>query len=79
MIMLINVKLSNENVRLQLEIGNMVGPKLILQPSYFGTYSSSLLSIMSSIFSLYPPHRGYISFVNTFVTHRNNDLRPYVP
>ena len=28
---------------------------------------------------LYPPHRGYISFVNTFVTHRNNDLGPYVP
>ena len=23
---------------------------------------------------LYPPHRGYISFVNTFVTPRNNDL-----
>ena len=28
---------------------------------------------------LYPPHRGYISFVNTFVTHRNNDLGPCVP
>ena len=28
---------------------------------------------------LYPPHRGYINFVNTFVTHRNNDLGPYVP
>ena len=28
---------------------------------------------------LYPPHRGYISFVNTFVIHRNNDLGPYVP
>ena len=24
---------------------------------------------------LYPSHRGYISFVNTFVTHRNFDLR----
>ena len=28
---------------------------------------------------LYPPHRMYISFVNTFVTHRNNNLGPYVP
>ena len=28
---------------------------------------------------LYPPQRGYISFVNTFVTPRNNDLGPYVP
>ena len=28
---------------------------------------------------LYPPQRGYISFVNTFVTPRNNDLQPYVP
>ena len=28
---------------------------------------------------LYPPHRGYISFVNTFVTPRNKDLGPYVP
>ena len=28
---------------------------------------------------LYPPHRGYISFVNTFVTPRNNVLGPYVP
>ena len=28
---------------------------------------------------LYPPHRGYISCVNTFVTPRNNDLGPYVP
>ena len=31
------------------------------------------------LFLLYPPQRGYISFVNTFVTPRNNDLRPYVP
>ena len=28
---------------------------------------------------LYPPHRTYISFVNTFVTHKNKNLRPYVP
>ena len=28
---------------------------------------------------LYPPHRGYISFVNTFVTPRNNDLGHFVP
>ena len=28
---------------------------------------------------VYPPQRGYISFVNTFVTTRNNDLGPYVP
>ena len=28
---------------------------------------------------LYPPQRGYISFVNTFVTPRNNALGPYVP
>ena len=28
---------------------------------------------------LYPPHRGYISFVNTFVIPRNNDLEAYVP
>ena len=32
-----------------------------------------------SITFLYPPQRGYISFVNTFVTLRNNDLGPYVP
>ena len=25
---------------------------------------------------LYPPHRGYISFVNTCVTPGNIDLRP---
>ena len=30
-------------------------------------------------FFLYPPQRGYISFVNTFVTPTNNDLGPYVP
>ena len=28
---------------------------------------------------LYRPQRGYISFVNTFVTPRNNALGPYVP
>ena len=28
---------------------------------------------------LYPPQRGYIKFVNTFVTPRNNNLRPYIP
>ena len=28
---------------------------------------------------LYPPQREHISFVNTFVTPRNNDLGPYVP
>ena len=32
-----------------------------------------------SVWLLYPPQRGYISFVNTFVTPRNNDLKPYVP
>ena len=32
-----------------------------------------------NVLFLNPPHRGYISFVNTFVTHRNNDLGPYVP
>ena len=30
-------------------------------------------------FFLYPPQRGYISFVNKFETPRNNDLGPYVP
>ena len=35
--------------------------------------------VVANIVFLYPPHRGYISFVNTFVTHRNNDLGPYVP
>ena len=37
------------------------------------------ISFASRFSLLYPPHRGYISFVNTFVTHRNNDLGPYVP
>ena len=32
-----------------------------------------------SIPFLNQPHRGYISFVNTCGTHRNVDLRPYVP
>ena len=33
----------------------------------------------ADILFLYSPQRGYISFVNTFVTPRNNDLEPYVP
>ena len=32
--------------------------------------------LFRSIRFLYPPHRGYISFVNTCGTHRNIDLRP---
>ena len=36
------------------------------------------LSIDLEVPFLYPPQRGYISFVNTFVTPRNNDLGPYV-
>ena len=38
-----------------------------------------LLVVAQEIFFLYPPQRGDISFVNTFVTPRNNDLGPYVP
>ena len=33
----------------------------------------------TTCFFIYPPHRGCISFVNTCGTHRNIDLRPYVP
>ena len=36
------------------------------------------LSFIRILIFLYPPQRGYIRFVNTFVTPRNNDLRPYV-
>ena len=39
-------------------------------------YESKLFKIYAF---LYPPQRGYINFVNTFVTPRNNDLGPYVP
>ena len=36
-------------------------------------------NVNSTIIIILPPQRGYISFVNTFVTPRNNDLGPYVP
>ena len=39
------------------------------------TYSAPrLIIIPTKLEFLYPPHREYISFVNTFVTPRNNDV-----
>ena len=43
-------------------------------------YCSVICSIFCidslSVLFLYPPHRGYIHFVNTYVTPRNIDLGP---
>ena len=39
----------------------------------------NIWNVLNLLSFLYPPQRGYISFVNTFVTPRNNDLGPYVP
>ena len=41
--------------------------------------NSYVRSRVFKMFAIYTPQRGYISFVNTFVTPRNNDLGPYVP
>ena len=46
---------------------------------HFNIFEITFLFLYFTTLFLYPPQRGYISFVNTFVTPRNNDLAPYVP
>ena len=55
-------------------------------PKYYKSHTlkklyniSNILIIIIFSYFLYPPQRGYISFVNTFVTPRNHDLGPYAP
>ena len=50
--------------------------------SGFHSLENNMLSLarftdfVANVVFLYPPHRGYISFFNTWVTPRNIDLRP---
>ena len=66
--------------------------QLIVQGNFNLKYCSSLMMMALDCFHhvqilglvifyilLYPPQRGYICFVNTLVTPRNNDLGHYVP
>ena len=52
---------------------------MFFEKKSFFVFIAVTIYILGSITFLYPPQRGYISFVNTFVTPRTNDLGPYVP
>ena len=66
-------QMSPRNLGSQIHISETI----CIQPFRFGKPTN--LKKVPRVFFLNPPHRGYISFVNTCGMHRNIDLRFYVP